>query len=115
MKYTFSLVIIMCVIVVSTYAQAKITVSENTTEVTLTMSFDKAVKTAVNSTFIARSNSELLVSADNYSTLYVVTYTNSIYTLNELIDDEVNETITSTRISDIRTQAIVWISEVNAH
>lgn len=111
-KYSF-LVIILCSLALGTYAQsAKITIADNSAKVEMTMSMDKAISTVVNNTVIARADSELLVVGDNYSTLYTVEYNNSVYTLNELVDDEVNETFSSTRVSDIRDRLILWIKEV---
>lgn len=117
MNKSLFFVIILSFLALGGYAQkAKITISDNSAKVEVSMPVNKAIKSAVNSGIIARENSELSVVADDYNTLYTVTYDAGVYTLEEwAMGDELNETFSSTRVSDIRTTAIMWITEVNAH
>jgi len=103
------LVAMICVMAVGTYAQgAKVTVQGLTAKVEVQVPVDKAIKLAVNSGILARTNSSLTVINGNSKSVFQVEYTGS-YKLTETKDGNLVETFESTRVSDIRAMILQWL------
>ena len=109
MKTTL-LVIMLSVIAVSTSAQTMVTVKGITANVEIELPVVKALKLAVNSGILARTNSTLTVTnADNTVSIFTVIYSGS-YSLTETTDiGLIIETYESTRVADIRTEILQWL------
>lgn len=104
------IVAILCVIAVSTYAQgAKVTVQGLSAKVEVQVPVDKAIKIAVNSGVLARTNSTITLINGTDTEEYIVQYSGG-YLVTQKIDDVIISEFESTRVSDIRAMIIKWVS-----
>ena len=89
---------------------AKVTITDFTAKVEVIMPVEKALKTAVNSSILARQSSKLTVIHDDKSiSVFTVDYINSAYKLTERVDNALIETFESTRVADIRQEILKWL------
>ena len=83
---------------------AKVTITGESAVVTVDMSVEKALKTAINAGIQSRADCELFVEdpQEDFAVLFISEYKNGTYYLSVNEDSEITDTYSSTRVADIR-------------
>ena len=113
-KLVILVLIVLSLLVVTVSAQStKLTIVGNTANVQIAFNdVDKAIKTFVRASVIARTSTEFTVESNNIFTYYIQ-YKSGIYTCKYVINGKIDEPLdltSSTKVSDIRNEIINFIS-----